>query len=314
MSREQIEIGEQLNNMLDKSFLDKAKDPLANLRKKLEGLPDQSEGDIPVHTNRTDTTYKAIFPVLNEMKVITIFEKAITEKFKDTLTPADFEKTTEILLNKLVEIENYIVSHHALVGSPISSDRDHWTRNKMRSQWAESVANSWLKHDIQGVDNLKSRVPAIISLSHKMALSTPEYSKEPYLVNDRTQIRLNIDKAVSKAIELKVLANADVDSISLITEDIINHAEQYLKHVTDDVLQEDNNAPFLMAMSLSKVINYYESEFVRAYRNNEGNVDALRSVANDKVTNTLKVLSDVSKTRLPETPIEHTESKIARFP
>ena len=281
------------NDLLNKKMKESMKfqpkqDTFENFREKAKNF---SQDDLV----QESIVEKNIFPLLNEMKVLTIFEGAIAKKYGDSLKNEDFRDTAKKLIEKLTDIETYIVAHHDLIGQPISKDREHWTRNKMRGQWAEAVAKAWELNDFVGVDNLKSRVTAIVALSNQMASTDAQYVKEPFSINHNTQVRLYTDKAVTKAIELKTLASIGHESIRGISEDILMLAREYHKHLTDDILQEHNDSALLMSMSVSKVINLYEKEFVKSYRNNVSEEEALRNKAVSFTKQEISVLSKVSK-------------------
>ncbi|MEA1990346.1 MAG: hypothetical protein U9N57_14215 [Pseudomonadota bacterium] len=239
----------------------------------------------------------ALYSLLNENKVLSILESAILEKFGDALSNDMFEQIAGQLYSELEQIEEYVVAGLKLAGNEVSPDRHHWSRNKLRSQWAERIASSWKRGDQEGVDALKNRIPAIIAISIRQTGKLNELSSEPFGMNDQTQIRMAFDKVASKSLELALQSGISAsEAVRTITQDITELAVQYQQKVFAEALPDGNSPAFVLSVCLDRVGNQYKQVFLeaRSSRSDQPYVELLSNVRN-QVEEKMRLINSVSE-------------------
>lgn len=272
--------------------LTKASSPATSFAEKLKSIPSNNE---PLNAGYSDNT--ALFSLLNENKVLSIFENAILEKYGDLLEASKFIELSESLYRELELIEDFVVSSLKLAGKEISPDRNHWTRNKLRSQWAERVADSWTRAELEGIAALKGRVPAIIAISERQAGKITALSSEPFGLNEQTQLKLSLDKVAARAMEIAFkIQITSPEAIRMITQEISELALNYQNNVFLEVSQDGNTPGFVFSVCLDRVSNkYFQALTESSERSPETPYANLIKEASNRVESAVNTVTSVTE-------------------
>ena len=255
--------------------------------------------------------YSSLFGVLNENKLMYIFEEAVCKKYGEWVSEYDLNKYTDYLNSELSLIEKFVISNLELKGISVPQDPKHWARNKLRIDWSERLCSSWARAGEDGINALKERVPAIVALSIRYGSNTGYLEKEPFNSPSSLTIRNGIDDVAAKALLLaqdieQSIQQAEV--VKIIMTNIIYLADGLKKDLLENagIEPDSNQEKFIFLNSLKRVSGLYENGL---RRNVSANKD-LDSIGCIEITNKEVRLFINSQSEVREKVIEETASQV----
>jgi len=248
-----------------------------------------------------------LFGVLNESKLLTMFDKAICERYGDKVSPNAFSLYSDYLMEQIALVEQFAISNLKLKGIEVPIDEKNWARNKMRIDWGERLCNAWVRAGEDGVNALKERVPAIVALSLRYGGKINYLSNEPFNSPGVVTLRNGIDNVSAMAMRIGSKLEDSIDQAEIVKMIVINtlyQAEELKKELFQSSGIEPNKEQeqFTFLNALNRVSVLYEKSLERINGiNPEMESTEKISSANKEVGAMLKVGAEIREEVLEKT-------------